>query len=151
MKKLILSIVILLLISIHSSGQTTGNTTNKDTTKAKVELPLPAGQAVVKDLIRKDSCEKELEVTKINLQIANNTSEQKDKIISNKDQEIGAYKQKEINYISIISNKDLALVTEKRVSDQLAKDLKQTKRKKTRNEILGGVIIGLLTYAFITK
>ena len=148
MKKLKLLIAITLLISIHSLGQSTVNSITKDTV---VKLPINAAKAVAKDVLRKDSCEKELDITKTNLTLEKNNSKEKDKIITSKDQEIGAYRQKEINYNLIIDNRNKELTLERQTTFQLAKDLKQTKRRKTRNDIFLSAVIGVLGYMFITK
>ena len=75
----------------------------------------------------------------------------KDNIISNLNQQIGIYREKEKSFENIIFLKNSQIDLEQEVGKKLAKDLRAVKRKRTFMQIAGTAIIGGLTYLYITK
>lgn len=146
MKQLIMSIVILVLVSTHSIGQDT-----KDTTKKGINLPERVAKENVKDVLRGDSAIAELGLIKKDLTEEKIKNQAKDSIISLKDQQIGSFKEKEKNWEGIISLKDEQLVKERQTSLQLRKDLKSVKRKKTFIEITSSILLAGGIYLFIRR
>jgi hypothetical protein len=94
---------ILLQISIAYSQE--------GTVKSKIEDSLvcttkEVAKQIVKDLYRKDSLQKELDIVKESYSLLKQNYELRDSIIHNKNSVIGVYKEREANYNSIITTKD---------------------------------------------
>lgn len=137
-----------LSLTVFSQTDTKISTTNKDSI---VPLPKLVAREVVKDVLRKDSCEAEITIIKDNndkLQAINNY---KDKIIASKDSIIGLHIHREVNDSLIILNKDIQKSNLEVLSKDLGNQLKSQKRKATRTEIILAGAAAILGYLLITK
>ncbi len=138
-----------MLVSLIASSQTVTKTTT--TIDSIVPLPKNVAKEVVKDIIRKDSLETELKVLTENYKLLETNSVIKDSVIQSKDGVINLWKDKEKNYLTIIDLKDQQKTNLEVLNKSLAADLRKTKRKSTVKTLIGGAIIGGLTYLLITK
>jgi hypothetical protein len=115
----------ILLLTLNSFSQT-------DTTKVKI--PTNIARLVVKDLILGDSCFEELKLTQLKLVKIQERETQKDAIIS-------LYKEKDENNMFIINQKDLQINQYEKLTDDLYKELKYTKRSTIFWKMITGVAI----------
>lgn len=123
--------------------------TNRTTTDSVIILPKAVAREVVKDIIRKDSCQSELNLVKVNLDLSQKNNQLKDSIILSQKTEINLWDQKGKNYETMLTLKD----TEKKNLEQaiipLKNELKKAKRKLVKTEIGAGAIILFLTYIIL--
>lgn len=125
------------------------NVTKNLTTDSIIPLPKSVAIEVVKDILRKDSLESEIMVAKLNIDLLQNIISNKDSMITSKDNIISIYKEKEKNYTTVITLKDLQ---KKNLEDLVAKlnhDLKRQKLKLFARTTFGAIIIGGLTYLIL--
>ena len=125
------------------------NVTKNLTTDSIIPLPKSVAIEVVKDILRKDSLESEITVAKLNIDLLQNSISNKDSMITSKDNIISIYKEKEKNYTTVITLKDLQ---KKNLEDLVAKlnhDLKRQKLKLFARTTFGAIIIGGLTYLIL--
>jgi len=132
MKKLMLLVPILLL-SLSSFSQ-------KDTTKVKISTPI--AKLVVKDLIIGDGCKEELKLTQEKVIKLQAREAQKDTIIS-------LYKDKDDNNKLIIHTQELQINQYEKLSDDLHKELRATKRSSIFWKVTTGVATFLSVYLLI--
>jgi hypothetical protein len=123
--------------------------TKRNTVDSIILLPKIVAKEVVKDLIRKDSLESELKITKINTGLLKNNLIAKDSIITSKNSIIELYKEKENNYNTMIDLKDLQNKNLDDLVKKLNKDLKKQKIKLFTRTTFGVIVIGGLSYLLL--
>lgn len=146
MQKLIL-LVAIVLANLTAFSQTV----TKNSTDTVIILPKNVAREVVKDVIRKDSLESEINIHKKNEVLLKSNLVAKDSIIASKDTIINIWSAKEKNYLSIIDTKDQQKTNLEALTKSLSADLRKAKRKSTIKTIIGGAAIGLLLYLYIAK
>jgi hypothetical protein len=107
-------------------------------------LPVPVAKQIVIDLLRGDSAFAQLKMSNQHIIELEN-------MVFLKDSVIDKMKLKEENYNLIISderNKTEIYQKELKITQ---KELKRIKAKRTFTNIISGVLIGTLTYLYITK
>jgi hypothetical protein len=118
--------------------------TKSYTDTQKIVLPVPVAKQIVIDLLRGDSAFAQLKMSNQHIIELEN-------MVSLKDSVIDKMKLKEENYNLIISderNKTEIYQKELKITQ---KELKRIKAKRTFTNIISGVLIGTLTYLYITK
>jgi hypothetical protein len=136
MKKLLI-ILLLTLIPLITFSQV-----KKDTNQ--ICLPYSVAKLVVLDLNKLDKLIEVLKLTETELKQTQNKVEVQDSIIATMELKEDNYKlqiKKEQEKFTIVENQN----------DGLRKDIKKLKTKNTVIEIVGGAIIGGLTYIIIFK
>ena len=119
------------------------------TTDSVIVLPKAVAREVVKDVIRKDSCEQQLNVIQANLDLSQKNNELKDSIILSKDTQLQLWDEKGKNYETMLILKDTEKKNLEMAIKPLQKDLKKTKRKVVITEIAAGAVILFLGYLLI--
>lgn len=102
-----------------------------DTTKVRIKTPV--AKLVVKDLILGDGCKEELKLTQEKVIKLQAREAQKDTIIS-------LYKDKDDNNKLIIHTQELQINQYEKLSDDLHKELKATKRSSIFWKVTTGVV-----------
>lgn len=118
--------------------------TKSYTDTQKIVLPVPVAKQIVIDLLRGDSAFAQLKMSNQHIIELEN-------MVFLKDSVIDKMKLKEENYNLIISderNKTEIYQKELKITQ---KELKRIKAKRTFTNIISGVLIGTLTYLYITK
>ena len=110
----------------------------------KIVLPVPVAKQIVIDLLRGDSAFAQLKMS--NQQIV-----ELETMISLKDSVIEKMKLKEENYNLIITDERKKTEIYQKELKITQKELKRIKAKRTFTNIISGVLIGTLTYLYITK
>jgi hypothetical protein len=123
--------------------------TKNNTVDSFIVLPKIVAKEVVKDLIRKDSLESELNITKTNMGLLKNNIIAKDSIISSKNGIIELYKEKENNYNTMIDLKDSQKKNLEDLVKKLNKDLKKQRVKLATRTTFGVIVIGGLSYLLL--
>jgi hypothetical protein len=142
----LIALAVIMLLSSTAFSQTA---TKKNTTDSIVALPKGVAIEVVKDLIRKDSLDLELNTVKGNYKLLEKNLTVKDSIIGIKDNIISIYVEKEKNFNTIIEFKDLQKKNLEDQNKQLTKEIKRQKIKLFFRTSFGLAIIGGLTYLLI--
>lgn len=130
-------------LTAFSQAGTKNTTTNSDSV---VVLPKLVAKAVAKDVVRKDSVEAENKILKRNDSLLRANISLKDSVINTKDNVIALHVQKEKNYETMLSLKDLQKQNLEDLVVVLKNDLKKTKRELKATKIGGVVITGTLLY-----
>ena len=120
------------------------------TTDSTIQLPKVVAIQVVKDIIKKDSCEIELTYMKRNIQLLKDNNSLKDSIIESKDTQIFLQKEKEVNYNSMLNIKNKQMQNTQRLFNAVNKKLKKANRKLAALKVTSTVITATLVY-FILK
>jgi hypothetical protein len=107
-------------------------------------LPVPVAKQIVIDLLRGDSAFAQLKMSNQHIIELEN-------IVSLKDSVIDKMKLKEENYNLIISDEKKKTEIYQKELKITQKELKRIKAKRTFTNIISGVLIGTLTYLYITK
>ncbi len=131
----------MVMLSLTGFSQTV---TSTYTDTQKIVLPVPVAKQIVIDLLRGDSAIAQLK-------LSNNHIVELGRVIELKDTVISKMKLKEENYNVIISDerrKNEIYQTELKATQ---KELKKIKAKRTFTNIISAVLIGTLTYMYITK
>ena len=110
----------------------------------KIVLPVPVAKQIVIDLLRGDSAFAQLKMSNQHIIELEN-------IVSLKDSVIDKMKLKEENYNLIISDEKKKTEIYQKELKITQKELKRIKAKRTFTNIISGVLIGTLTYLYITK
>lgn len=121
----------------------------KDTIPKSIVIPERVGREIIKDLIRKDSLQSELNSTQELIKLYTSNLSYKDNIITLKDSSISLYKHKELNYTNQLSLKDEQIKSLNELSNKLNKDLKKAKVNLTFRTTVGIVAIGTILYLFL--
>ncbi len=107
-------------------------------------MPVPVAKQIVIDLLRGDSAFAQLKMSNQHIIELEN-------IVSLKDSVIDKMKLKEENYNLIISDERKKTEIYQKELKITQKELKRIKAKRTFTNIISGVLIGILTYLYITK
>lgn len=118
--------------------------TKSYTDTQKIVLPVPVAKQIVIDLLRGDSAFAQLKMSNQHIIELEN-------IVSLKDSVIYKMKLKEENYNLIISDEKKKTEIYQKELKITQKELKRIKAKRTFTNIISGVLIGTLTYLYITK
>lgn len=125
--------------------------TKNITTDSVIVLPKAVAREVVKDIIRKDSCQLQLEVVQANLDLSQQNNVLKDSIINNQSQQITLWEQKGRNYETVIALKEEQKKNLELALKPVQDELKKTKKSLLKTQIGAGVIILLLGYIYIVR
>jgi len=139
-KKLILSLSILIL-NLPSFSQTV---TQIYTDTENILLPVRVAKQVAKDLVKGDSCFAQLKLSDLHIKELENKTFIQDTIIT-------TLKLKEQNYITLVEQERKKTLIYQEELKLTQKEIKKLKAKRTFGRITYGVIIGGLTYLYITK
>jgi len=107
-------------------------------------LPVPVAKQIVIDLLKGDSAFAQLKMSNQHIIELEN-------MVSLKDSVIDKMKLKEENYNLIISDERKKTEIYQKELKITQKELKRIKAKRTFTNIISGVLIGTLTYLYITK
>ena len=118
--------------------------TKSYTDTQKIVLPVPVAKQIVIDLLRGDSAFAQLKMSNQHIIELEN-------MVSLKDSVIDKMKLKEENYNLIISDERKKTEIYQKELKITQKELKRIKAKRTFTNIISGVLIGTLTYLYITK
>ena len=118
--------------------------TKSYTDTQKIVLPVPVAKQIVIDLLRGDSAFAQLKMSNQHITELEN-------MVSLKDSVIDKMKLKEENYNLIILDERKKTEIYQKELKITQKELKRIKAKRTFNNIISGVLIGTLTYLYITK
>ena len=118
--------------------------TKSYTDTQKIVLPVPVAKQIVIDLLRGDSAFAQLKMSNQHIIELEN-------MVSLKDSVIDKMKLKEENYNLIISDEKNKTEIYQKELKITQKELKRIKAKRTFTNIISGVLIGTLTYLYITK
>lgn len=121
------------------------------TTDSIVPLPKLVAREVVKDILRKDSCEDEIKLIKDNNLKLTKIIDNKDSLINRKDSMIVEYKHKGVNDSLVIFNKGIQNSNLENTVKSLGNQLKSTKRKSTWVKIGLGTVAAIFGYLLIAK
>ena len=131
----------MVMLSLTCFSQTV---TKSYTDTQKIVLPVPVAKQIVIDLLRGDSAFAQLKMSNQHIIELEN-------IVSLKDSVIDKMKLKEENYNLIISDEKKKTEIYQKELKITQKELKRIKAKRTFTNIISGVLIGTLTYLYITK
>jgi hypothetical protein len=107
-------------------------------------LPVRVAKQVAKDLVKGDSCFGQLKLANNHIVELENKTIYQDTIIN-------TLKVKEQNYLSLIEQERKKTAVYQDELKIAQKEIKKLKAKRTFGRIITGVIIGGLTYLYITK
>ena len=141
---LVKKLVMLLSMVMLSSTCFSQTVTKSYTDTQKIVLPVPVAKQIVIDLLRGDSAFAQLKMSNQHIIELEN-------IVSLKDSVIDKMKLKEENYNLIISDEKKKTEIYQKELKITQKELKRIKAKRTFTNIISGVLIGTLTYLYITK
>ena len=117
---------------------------NATTTIEYINIPVPTVKKITIDLLRGDSALAQLDLSnRMIIELQSKTVLQ-DNIISN-------YEKKEQNYLGIVTELEKKVSVYQTELKNTQKELRKVKAKRTFGKIISGVIIGGLTYLYITK
>lgn len=133
------------LTSTAFSQKGTGKTSLKGE-DSTICISKDVAKQILRDLYRVDSLRVELYTVQENYKLLQANSSLKDSIISNKNNAIEAYKEREKNFNEIISLKDKQIKEYSDFSDKLKADLNKSK-KKVKLGISATVLTSLLAIA----
>ena len=131
----------MVMLSLTGFSQTV---TKNYTDTQKIVLPVPVAKQIVIDLLRGDSAMTQLK-------LSNNHIVELEKVVELKDTVITKMKLKEENYNTIISDERRKNEIYQSELKSTQKELKKIKAKRTFTNIISAVLIGTLTYMYITK
>ena len=141
---LVKKLVMLLSMVMLSSTCFSQTVTKSYTDTQKIVLPVPVAKQIVIDLLRGDSAFAQLKMSNQHIIELEN-------VVSLKDSVIDKMKLKEENYNLIISDEKKKTEIYQKELKITQKELKRIKAKRTFTNIISGVLIGTLTYLYITK
>ena len=117
---------------------------NATTTIEYINIPVPTVKKITIDLLRGDSALAQLDLSNRMIVELQSKTVLQDNIISN-------YEQKEQNYLGIVTELEKKVSVYQTELKNTQKELRKVKAKRTFGKIISGVIIGGLTYLYITK
>lgn len=117
---------------------------NVTTTTEYISIPVPTVKKITIDLLKGDSAFAQLELSNRMISELKSKNVLQDNIISN-------YEKKEQNYLSIVTELEKKVSIYQTELKTTQKELRKIKAKRTFTNIISGVIIGGLTYLYITK
>jgi hypothetical protein len=136
-----------MLVSLTASSQ---KNTNSITTDSIVPLPKNVAKEIVKDLIRKDSIQAELNICHDNQGLLEHNLILKDSIILSKDAQLSLAKQKETNYETLVQLREAQITNLNTLVEKLNKDIKKKRRKTIFKTVGNTAVIGGLAYLLIS-
>jgi len=137
----------MMLVSLTASSQ---KNTNSITTDSIVPLPKNVAKEIVKDLIRKDSIQAELNICHDNQGLLEHNLILKDSIILSKDAQLSLAKQKETNYETLVQLREAQITNLNTLVEKLNKDIKKKRRKTIFKTVGNTAVIGGLAYLLIS-
>jgi hypothetical protein len=117
---------------------------NATTTIEYINIPVPTVKKITIDLLRGDSALAQLDLSNRMIVELQSKTVLQDNIISN-------YEKKEQNYLGIVTELEKKVSVYQTELKNTQKELRKVKAKRTFGKIISGVIIGGLTYLYITK
>jgi hypothetical protein len=135
------------LVSLTAFSQ---KNTNSITTDSIIPLPKNVAKEIIKDLIRKDSIQAELNTCHDNQGLLEHNLMLKDSIILSKDAQLSLAKMKETNYETILQLRDVQIVNLNGLVEKLNKDIKKNRRKTILKTVGNTALLGGLTYLLIS-
>lgn len=135
-----------MLVSLIAFSQ---KNTKNSTTDSVIVLPKAVAKEVVKDIIRKDSCQDQLNVMQSNLNLSQKNNDLKDSIIVSQKSQLELWDQKGKNYETMLILKDIEKKNLEMAIKPLQNDLKKAKRKVVKTEIGAAAIILFLGYLIV--
>ena len=117
---------------------------NATTTIEYINIPVPTVKKITIDLLRGDSALAQLDLSNRMIAELQSKTVLQDNIISN-------YEKKEQNYLGVVTELEKKVSVYQTELKNTQKELRKLKAKRTYGKIISGVIIGGLTYLFITK
>ncbi len=117
---------------------------NATTTIEYINIPVPTVKKITIDLLKGDSAIVQLDLSNRMIVELQAKTVLQDNIISN-------YEKKEQNYLGIVTELGKKVSVYQTELKNTQKELKKVKAKRTFGKIISGVIIGGLTYLYITK
>ena len=135
------------LVSLTAFSQ---KNTNSITTDSIVPLPKNVAKEIVKDLIRKDSIQAELNICHDNQGLLEHNLMLKDSIILSKDAQLSLAKMKETNYETILQLRDVQIVNLNGLVEKLNNDIKKNRRKTILKTVGNTALLGGLAYLLIS-
>lgn len=117
---------------------------NATTTIEYINIPVPTVKKITIDLLKGDSAIAQLDLSNRMIAELQAKTVLQDNIISN-------YEKKEQNYLGIVTELEKKVSVYQTELKNTQKELKKVKAKRTFGKIISGVIIGGLTYLYITK
>ena len=117
---------------------------NATTTIEYINIPVPTVKKITIDLLRGDSALAQLDLSNRMIVELQSKTVLQDNIISN-------YEKKEQNYLGIVTELEKKVSVYQTELKNTHKELRKVKAKRTFGKIISGVIIGGLTYLYITK
>jgi hypothetical protein len=136
-KKLVM-LVLTIMTSSYAFSQ------NATTTIEYINIPVPTVKKITIDLLRGDSALAQLDLSNRMIAELQSKTVLQDNIISN-------YEKKEQNYLGIVTELEKKVSVYQTELKNTQKELRKVKAKRTYGKIISGVIIGGLTYLYITK
>jgi hypothetical protein len=140
-------LALMMLVSLTASSQ---KNTNSITTDSIVPLPKNVAKEIVRDLLRKDSIQAELNVCHDNQGLLEHNLILKDSIILSKDAQLSLAKMKETNYETILQLRDVQIVNLNGLVEKLNKDIKKNRRKTILKTVGNTALLGGLAYLLIS-
>lgn len=137
----------MMLVSLTAFSQ---KSTGSITTDSIVPLPKNVAREVVRDLIRKDSIQAELNVCHDNQALLEHNLTLKDSIIISKDNQLSLSKMKETNYETLIQLKDTQISNLNLLVEKLNNDIKKNRRKTILKTVGNTALLGGLVYLIIS-
>jgi hypothetical protein len=117
---------------------------NATTTIEYINIPVPTVKKITIDLLRGDSALAQLDLSNRMIAELQSKTVLQDNIISN-------YEKKEQNYLGVVTELEKKVSVYQTELKNTQKELRKLKAKRTYGKIISGVIIGGLTYLYITK
>ena len=117
---------------------------NVTTTTEYISIPVPTVKKITIDLLKGDSAFAQLELSNRMISELQSKNVLQGNIISN-------YEKKEQNYLTIVTELEKKVSIYQSELKTTQKELRKIKAKRTFTNIISGVIIGGLTYLYITK
>ena len=117
---------------------------NATTTIEYINIPVPTVKKITIDLLRGDSALAQLDLSNRMIAELQSKTVLQDNMISN-------YEKKEQNYLGIVTELEKKVSVYQTELKNTQKELRKVKAKRTYGKIISGVIIGGLTYLYITK
>ena len=114
-----------------------------------IPLPKAVARENVKDLLRKDSLEIEIKISKANYSLLEKNINLKDSVINIKSKQIDLYQEKEKNYLTIIQLKDEQKKNLEELTKSLNREINKLKLNSLKNTAISSVIIIGLTYLLL--
>lgn len=134
--------LMVLVLSIMASSSVFSQ--NVTTTTEYISIPVPTVKKITIDLLKGDSAFAQLELSNRMISELQSKNVLQGNIIFN-------YEKKEQNYLTVVTELEKKISIYQTELKTTQKELRKIKAKRTFTNIISGVIIGGLTYLYITK